>query len=273
MITDAERDTDVRDHGSPAPPVVPTPVSARFPARPRAAGWPATCEGREQVFDRLTRAPFLLESPGAQKQRRRGLAALLDWLGEQPGASWQDCWLASGADTAGVDWRAIPAQWLRGAGRSAEQTPLLGAALTVAICADVLRPSTAWFVRAVPRGGALARGMAQTRDVEGFTRLRQVCDRDDHLPAAAGHHTLHRAAVVLGANGGTIAEVTVGDVLELLDAESDAHRSPMAHGTAFYRVLHQAGILSPDAPTRLQELRSAGQRSPAELIDRFDLAC
>ena len=97
MITDAERDTDVRDHGSPAPPVVPTPVSARFPARPRAAGWPATCEGREQVFDRLTRAPFLLESPGAQKQRRRGLAALLDWLGEQPGASWQDCWLASGA--------------------------------------------------------------------------------------------------------------------------------------------------------------------------------
>ena len=172
-----------------------------------------------------------------------------------------------------MDWRAIPAQWLRGAGRSAEQTPLLGAALTVAICADVLRPSTAWFVRAVPRGGALARGMAQTRDVEGFTRLRQVCDRDDHLPAAAGHHTLHRAAVVLGANGGTIAEVTVGDVLELLDAESDAHRSPMAHGTAFYRVLHQAGILSPDAPTRLQELRSAGQRTPAELIDRFDLAC
>ena len=28
-----------------------------------------------------------------------------------------------------------------------------------------------------------------------------------------------------------------------------------------------------DAPTRLGELRSAGQRSPAELIDRFDLAC
>ncbi|MGH3786067.1 MAG: hypothetical protein ACRDRG_05820 [Pseudonocardiaceae bacterium] len=115
--------------------------------------------------------------------------------------------------------------------------------------------------------------MALTRDAAGFARLRQVCDRDDHLPAAAGRHTLHRAAVVLGANGGTIAEVTVGDVLELLDVESDVHRSPMAHGTAFCRALHQSGILGPGAPTRLQELRSAGQRSPAELIDRFDLAC
>jgi integrase len=149
----------------------------------------------------------------------------------------------------------------------------LGAALTVAICADVLRPSTAWFVAAVPRGGALVRGMALTRDAAGFARLRQVCDRDEHLPAAAGRHTLHRVAVVLGARGGLIAEVTVGDALELLDVESDVHRSPMAHGTAFYRALHQSGILSLDAPTRLGELRSAGQRSPAELIDRFDLAC
>ena len=230
-------------------------------------------QDRERVFDRLTRAPFLLGSAGAQKQRRRGLGALLGWLGEQPGESWQDRWLASGADTAGADWRRIPAQWLRAAGRPQGQTALLGAALTVAICADVIRPSTAWFVRAVPRGGALARGMAQARDVEGFTRLRQVCDQDGHLPAAAGTHTLHRAAVVLGAHGGVIAEVTVGDVLELLDVESEAHRSPMAHGTSFYRALHQLGILSPDAPTRLRELRSAGQRTPAELIDRFDLAC
>ena len=159
------------------------------------------------------------------------------------------------------------------AGQAGRPAGPLGAALTVAICADVLRSCTAWFVAAVPRGGALVRGMALTRDAAGFARLRQVCDRDEHLPAAAGRHTLHRVAVVLGAHGGLIAEVTVGDALELLDVESDVHRSPMAHGTAFYRALHQSGILSLDAPTRLGELRSAGQRSPAELIDRFDLAC
>jgi len=274
VITDVERDTVVHEHDSPAPPVVvSTPVTARFPARPRAAGWPTTSQGREQVLDRLTHAPFLLESAGAQKERRRGVAALLDWLGAQPGASWQERWPASGADTAGAAWRAIPARWLSAADRAQGLTAPLGAALTVAICADVLRPSTAWFVAAVPRGGALARGMAHTRDAAGFTRLRQVCDRDDHLPATAGGHTLHRAAVVLGAHGGMIAEVTVGDALELLDVESAAHRRPMTHGVAFYRALHQSGILSPDAPARLGELRSAGQRSPAELIDRFDLAC
>jgi hypothetical protein len=226
------------------------------------------------VFDRLTRSPFLLDSAGSQKQRRRGLGLLLDWLSEQPGESWQDRWLASGADTAGADWRQIPGQWLRAAGRCREgHAGLLGAAFTVAICADVVRPSTAWFVRAVPRGGALARGMAQARDVEGCTRLRQICDRDRLLPAAAGTHTLHRAAVILGAKGGVIADVSVGDVLELLAVESEAHRSPMSHGTAFYRAMHQLGIFGPDAPTRLRELRSAGQHTPAELIDRFDLAC
>ncbi|HSR27886.1 MAG TPA: hypothetical protein VLR51_05465, partial [Actinomycetes bacterium] len=82
-----------------------------------------------------------------------------------------------------------------------------------------------------------------------------------------------RAAVILGAKGGVVAEVTVGDVLELLDAEGEGHRSPMGHATAFYRTLHQLGIFESAAPTRLGELRSAGQRTPAQLIDRFDLAC
>jgi integrase len=270
VITDIERDTGERQHHTPFPPA---PISARFPARPRPVSWPATRQSRKPAFDRLTRTPFLLPSAGSQKQRRRGLAALLDWLDEQPGDSWQGRWLASGADTAGANWRRIPAQWLRVTGQAQGLIGPLGAALTVAICADVLRPSTTWFVAAVPRGGALARGMADTRDAAGFARLRQACDRDDHLPAAAGRHTLHRAAVVLGAHGGLITDITVGDALELLDTECTDHRKPMAHGVAFYRALHQAGILQPDAPARLKELRSTGQRTPAELIDQFNLAC
>jgi hypothetical protein len=70
-----------------------------------------------------------------------------------------------------------------------------------------------------------------------------------------------------------LGEVTVGDVLELLDVEAHCLRSPMGHATAFYRTLHGLGIFESAAPTRLQELRSAGQRTPAQLIDRFDLAC
>jgi hypothetical protein len=274
VIAGLERDTAAHEQRcSPFPSAGPAPNGVRFPARPQPASWPATRQSRDQVFARITEAPFLLASAGSQKQRRRGLVALLDWLDEQPGVSWQDRWLASGADAAGANWRRIPAQWLHATGQAPGLTGPLGAALTVAICADVVRPTTAWFVAAVPRGGALTRGMADTRDAAGFARLRQACDRDDHLPVAAGRHTLHRAAVVLGARGGLIADITVGDVLELLNTESADHRRPMAHGVAFYRALHQAGILQPDAPARLKELRSAGQRTPAELIDRFDLAC
>lgn len=69
-----------------------------------------------------------------------------------------------------------------------------------------------------------------------------------------------------------LAEITVGDVAELLDVENGCHR-PMGNATAFYRTLNQLGIFEADAPARLGELRSACQRTPAELIDRFDLAC
>src|SRR6266540_5783596 len=182
-----------------------------------------------------------IESAGSQQQRRRGLVLLLEWLSEQPGASWQDRWLASGADAAGARWRQIPAQWLRGRGHDADgQHAVFGAALPVAICAEVVRPGLAWLVSATSCGGALVRLMAQTRDVEGFARLRQACDHDAQTMAARGH-TLHRAAVVLAAKGGTIADITVGDVLELLEVQASVHRQPMAHGAAFYRTLHQSG--------------------------------
>jgi len=116
------------------------------------------------VLQRLTRAPFVLEGAGSQKQRHRGLVLLLEWLREQPGDSWQDRWLASGADAAGARWRQLPARWLRDRGHDSDgQHAVLSAALTVAICAEVVRPGLAWLVAAVPRGGALVRCMAQTQ--------------------------------------------------------------------------------------------------------------
>jgi integrase len=240
-----------------------------------AARWPVTCSAREVVFESLTSPPFALASPASQKQRRRGVALLLDWLASYPGEAWQERWLASGADTAGGHWRDIPAGWLRGQGQPCANPTVdaLCAALPVAICADIIRPTIDWFVRAVPRGGALARSMAQTRDVDGFARLRQACDADAHLPAGAAGHTRHRAAILLGARGGGIAEITVGGIVQLLDAEADAHRWPMAHAVAFYRTLRRMGVLGPDAPATLQQVRSGGQLTCGQLIDRYQLAC
>ncbi len=270
-MTSVLREQDVR--GAPAP-LGSADTRARFPARAVAAGWPATTAGREETLGRLTCAPFASGSAGARKDRVLGLKSLLNWLEDQPGDSWQDRWLASGADTAGGRWREVPAGWLRGRGQySGPRLGRLSAALLTVICADVVRPSTAWFAGAVMRGGHLAVGMQATRDAEGFALLRELCDRDPHIPALARGHVLHRGAVIIGAKGGLLGQITVGDVMELLDAEAGAHARPMAHGSGFYRVLHRMGIFEAAAPQMLRELTSSRQRTPAELIDRYDLAC
>ena len=76
----------------------------------------------------------------------------------------------------------------------------------------------------------------------------------------ARSRTLRRAAVILAAKGGTLAEITAGDVLELLDAEASTHAGRGEVGAAvFYQKLHQLGILEArHAPATLRELRVRG---------------
>ena len=149
----------------------------------------------------------------------------------------------------------------------------LVSALVTAICADIVRPSLAWLVACGRDHGELARTMAAFRDPEGFARLRAVCDSDPAVSKTAGSHTLRRAAVILAAKGGTLAGITIGDVLELLDTEAGVHGAARGDSAACYRLLRQTGIFGPAAPARLRQLRTAGQRTPEEMIDRHQLAC
>jgi len=256
-----------------APPAGQETARVRFVPRPVPPAWPATAASRQGVLARLTVPPFMLDVAGSQEYRVRGLNLLLSWLEDQPGGSWHERWLASGADTAGSRWRELPAAWLAGCGEySASRSRALCGALHVAICADLVRPSLSWFTTAVMRGGALAACMSTTRDPAGFARLAGLC-ASEQVPADARTHILHRAAVVMGAKGGMLPDITAGDVLELVTAEEDAHVSPMPHAAGFYQILHQTGILEPGAPPVLRELRAAGQRTPEELIDRYRLDC
>ena len=79
-----------------APAVAPPPVAgsvkstgaqlvAAFPPRPVAASWPATETRRSAVADRVLAAPFALDNPTSQRNRRLGVLSVLGWLGAQPG--------------------------------------------------------------------------------------------------------------------------------------------------------------------------------------------
>ena len=246
---------------------------ARFPARPTAISWPATERSLAELCLQLTAAPFRLDKRNSEQIRGNGVALLLDWLGEHPGASWQQRWLASGADAAGGSWRQLTTAWLQQRGQHAEwrQAAVTGALMT-AISADVVRPSLDWLVDGASGKGALVRHLTRARDPEGFTQLRAVCSAAPVSPANI-RLTLHRTAEILAAKGGTLADITVGDALELLDTEAAARAKVTGGSAVFYRMLHQMGIFGEQSPETVRQARTIGQRTPAELIDRYQLSC
>ena len=240
---------------------------SRFPPRPAAADWPATRRARHQVQDLLA---------GGPGDGRGGQRLLLDWLADQDGDSWQQRWLSSGAERAGTSWWQLPARWagsrdIPGARRAGG----LGAALLAVIAADVVRPSLSWLAAGGCRHADLARAMAACRDSQGLARLRAACGNDPGVAAsaAARNHAVRRAAVMMAAKGGGLTDITLGDFLELLDTEADVRGAARADSAACYRALRATGISGPAAPGRLRQLRTAGQRTPEELIGRHRLAC
>jgi hypothetical protein len=239
----------------------------RFPARPVAVCWPATGHDRGQVLQLVSSASFALPESRIQTNHRRGLPLLLDWLAEQPGRTWQDRWLASGADAAGDQWARGPARWLeRGDKYSLSRLELVTSSLLVAVGADIVRPSLGWLLTG-GRKRKLARNMIRSRDPEGFEKLSGLCERDPGITPHAQSHILFRTAVIIAAKGGKLADITIGDVLEILDTEFDL-RGQTRSGSATFRILRELGIFGAGVPT-LREIRSIGQRPVEELVDRY----
>ena len=262
------------------PPVGATPLEsasmqpdwrARYPARVLETDWPATCGDRAEVDRVVAAATAELPTQRVREVRRCGVPVLLDWLADQPGDTWQQRWVASGADAAGPDWGQHPQQWLRRQGKYPENRLLLmtGSLLAV-VGADVVRPSLTWLLTSGKKR-KLVRNMVYGHDGAAFDRLRRLCEQDPAISNVAMGDTMFRSAVIVAAKGGILADVTVGDVLEILDAEC-AVRDRVYSGSATFRMLREAGVLGADTPT-LQEIRSLGQRSPAQLVDRYPIAC
>jgi len=225
---------------------------SRPSARPQQTGWPATRQAREQVWTRLTQPPFAPDTRVSRRRHEVGLGLLLDWLQDQPGRTWQDRWLVSGADTHGGSWRQIPALWLRDRGHHVRwRHDTFFQTFPVLIGADLIRPSPSWLVTAAFRRGSLVNVLAHHRDCDGFARLRALCSADADVSPAAASRTSYRAALILAAKGGTLNDITTGDVLELLEVEADARGTTVGATHLFYRALHTMGVLGADAPATL----------------------
>jgi Phage integrase family len=260
--------------GSRPLPASPGPSAAllrRFPPRPVPASWALTSQPRPQVLGTLLAPPFPTGRANLDQERRRGLICVLDWLEQQPGESWQDRWITSGADAAGNPaWRGLLAGWLAAARRGPrdpEHVSLLaGRAIMLLISADVIRPSMGWLlVPATPAG--LSAEMARVRDPAGFAALTVIC-QENCVNSHTTQLALRRIAAILAAKGGQVADITIGDCLELLQLAGGLLRSGEATSPYFYQLLRAAGIFGEAAPPG-RALRTQGQLSCEQLIDRY----
>jgi len=249
------------------------PARARFPARPDLTSWPAAALPRAEAERLLERVLAATPSaPATRAHNATGPALLLDWLQEQQGATWQERWLASGAGRSGAGWRAVPAHWLESHGhRSKRWLTALSVALRAAVCADVIRPSMSWLIGGGMADNHFARVLAAERDPAGFARLQELLGSDPELSAVARQTTVHRAAVIVAAKGGTLDQVTIGDLVAEHAAEDDALRRPCQGAQVLYGTLREMGIIA--GPATFRQLRASGPRTPEQMIDRYQVAC
>ena len=225
------------------------------------------------MLARLFAPPFTADRDDMQSSRRIGLTKLVHWLEEQPGRTWQDRWLASGADAAGnLAWRELAAAWLRGTGWASGNPRTdfiaLGRGILPLICGDVIRPSLAWLLSPeTPKN--LAAEMARSRDPAGFAALAML-SRADPARATTKDLAARRIAALLAAKGGMIAGITVGDCLELLAGLADGGGNTSPY---FYQLLHALGTFPPAAPPTVRAFKTPGQLTVDQLVDRYPIAC
>ena len=246
----------------------------RFPPRPGLDAWPRTRLGRADLDGLLAAAPFAAAGRAGEQNRRRGIGIVLDWLQAQPGATWQQRWQATGAGEDGrADWRAFPVRWRAAAApaASAWDARVVPAGLLSLICADVIRPGIGWLLTtATPK--RLAAEMAHTRDPAGFTGLAARCDASP-VGEATTSVALHRVAVIMAAKGGMVADITIGDCLELLDTAAAVCKIPHYKSPYFYQLLRAAAILGSQAAPTVRALSADRRLSVDQLIDRCGIRC
>lgn len=247
----------------------------RFPPRTVPLSWSGTELDRDRLLARVLASPFTDGGPELQQRRRRGLIGLVNWLADQPGATWQQRWTSGdGEELGNADWwRPVLGQLQTGSlrsGTSVSVTSNLRVCLLLLVCADAIRPSLTWLL--TPRAPQnLVTDLARTRDPEGFAELAARCQA-----SSAGQTmkttSLRRVATIVAAKGGSIADITVGDCLELSQL-LDGDRRRKNKGLGFYEHLHAMGVFGPDAPSTLRAFATQGQLSPAQLLDRYGITC
>ncbi|MGI8665137.1 MAG: tyrosine-type recombinase/integrase, partial [Jatrophihabitans sp.] len=199
-------------------------------------------------------------------RRRLALRLLLDWMGGFAGDSWQQRWLASGADAAGRDWPSLVS--FRGVNKAYRVTQMTGASSRL-ILMDAIRPSYAWLFATI--AGTLYERFREVRDPAGFTALDVECARTTPRFTPTDQRSAYvQLSRILIHTGGRLADITLDDCVEASRAQQQYQHKNHTH---WYPLLRQAGILPETSPPSMLAATRRGQLSIAELVDAQHVAC
>ena len=245
-------------------PSLPTPVIARTTV------WTASQQSVEEVLAGVE----TLEDGASTKElsrRLRDTHVLLDWLRMFPGESWQQRWLASGADTAGRSWPDLVT-----AGMPQERLPndpakarsLATGSAGRLILLDVIRPGYDWLY-SCPSSTLFPR-FEQLRDPEGFAAINTRCDAEARMTSTDRRAALIQLCRILMHNGGLMAGITLADCVEAYRAQTGYGSRQHSH---WYSLLRELDILSADSPPTIYAASRPGQLTIEEIVDGYNIAC
>ncbi|WIX85786.1 site-specific integrase [Amycolatopsis sp. DG1A-15b] len=189
----------------------------------------------------------------------------LGWLDRQPGESYQDRWLASGADSAGRDWLSeVDVDVSTAYGRMR-----FNRGLEALVCCGAIRPTygfllTVWSNR-------LWSTWREEHDTELFALIGKTAAEElDRRPEKTSGILIDFARMSIR-TGKALGELTCTDLLDYRRACIDAKGSgtTISWATAYY--CGRAAGLFDDGPEEFQALLTAQQLSPAQMVDQHHL--
>ncbi|MFD5454362.1 hypothetical protein [Streptomyces olivaceus] len=187
-----------------------------YPPRLVPEAWPETAVDSDAVLDVLNEM-FKDVSKNTRYTRCRGARNVMRWLELFDGETWQQRWRNSPLDqhfTVGLPGLG---SWVR---QHLDPIPdgVLRSGILGMACADVIRPDPGWLL--TRRSRHMRQIVAECRDPDGFAALEAKA-APGVWDAKLGLQARNQIATIILAKGGKVADITVGDCIELRGIEAE----------------------------------------------------
>ena len=247
-------------------------MTAVLPVPAQPSGLAALAAGRATALSRAELEPVLVDlaaswcSPSrtrtasVRSDATRAVRRVLDWLEPQPGPDWAQRWRASGIEKAGDGWPEL--MGLNGPAARTAAHPAINALIVL----RATRPGSAWLLESKRK--RLWLDWTSYHDQDLYAELAALLAAGTSCPRTLGNvpKDLIRLSI---STGRPLAALTRADFLaEYALLASVGRRSRSLHPAWHY--LHRLGLLAGE-PEDLIQVLAARQRTPAELVDQYDV--